>query len=239
MMFKFMESKEWKIKDFSFDELFRKYFPDTPEIYSVLIEQLDNLYKNGFKIDNNTGTEFAKWDELAFITNFRYSDINFLIGIYPNGTAGIISKVAIYTKKELLYPTTKQIEKLCNNTTIMNNTELYYNCTPENRSYWKNLEFKYELLVPNNTNFKFVFDLLKDITYGCENYDSTTDNFSKDEALNTLEYNIDLINKKLSSMKDCQIGDFLIGINDFKPEEVAYDPTVKDKISFYINEKEK
>lgn len=239
-MIKFMESKKWKIKDFSFDELFHKYFPDNPKIYDILVEQLDDLYKNGFKIDNNTGTEFPKWDELAYITNFRYSDINFLIGIYPNGIAGIISKVAIYTKKELLYPTTEQIEKLCSSTTIMNNTELYYNCMPENRSYGMGLKFKYELLVPDNTNFKFVFDLLKNITYGCENYDSTTDTFSKDEAIDALDANIDFINEKLSSFKNtCYIGDFLIGVNDFKPEEVAYDPTIKDRISFYINEKEK
>jgi len=237
-MIKFMESKDMNLKDFNFKNLLDKYFKDGSN-FDILIDPLNDLYKDMFWIDNNTNDKGPKSDELAFITNFRYGNINFLIGIYPIGTAGIISKVAIYTKKELLYPTTKQIEKLCNNTTIMNNTELYYNCAPENRSYWKNLEFKYELLVPNNTNFKFVFDLLKDITYGCENYDSTTDNFSKVEALNTLEYNIDLINKKLSSMKDCHIGDFLIGINDFKPEKVSYDFTSKDRISFYINEKEK
>lgn len=233
-MFKLVETEiiDHNKNDYSFKKLFDKYFKkDSNIVNDDIIKQLNYFYKHMFHIDNNTGTEI-KWDELAFITNFKYGDISFLIGIYPDGTTGIISEVGIYNRKELLYPFSKDIDNLCETTLIMKNTDMYYSNPTENRACINGIEYKYELLYPDNTNFKFKFNILNDITYGCDNYDATTNDFSKEEILDTLNFNISIINKRLSPFS--HIGDFLIGINDYNPKEVAYDPSVPDKFSFYI-----
>lgn len=230
-------------KDYTFKGLFTTHFKDAFTYDENIINILDALYKQKFFVRNEANNEVYTSCQLAFITNFRYNGTksntcDFLIGIYPDGTAGIICRIADYSKKDLLYPISKDIDFLCNNTTIMKNTELYYSreCgSDSNRStpLYK-FETKLVLLVPDNTNFKFTFDILDDICYGCECYDSTDENFDKDDILSTLEENVSIINKKLySTCGSCAIGDYLIGVNDhLNKVRRNIDPT---EFSFYIN----
>lgn len=246
--FKLMESKLIEEnKDFDFSDIFYKYdrFKSKQGMFKNIITQLNGLYKNNFWIDinhANSTKENDSDDQLVFITNFRYNDINFLIGIHSNNKtciAGIICTVALYTSEQLLYPYSEKIRYLCDNTMIMNNTSLYWRDAPGNNiEGFFGTKFKYELVVPNDKNFGFIFNTLDTIIYNCnkENFDPTSKYFSREETIRALELNINIINQKLGSNHLYRMGDFLIGINDYNPNEIINDSELPpDKFSFYIN----
>lgn len=229
-MFKLISFNELN-KNFSFKTLFSPY--ENKEFYNIdNIIFLDELKKDNFWVGDNTkdyrtSTSMQEQNQLLFITNFRYDKISFLIGIFPDTTTGIISKVMISKTKELISPLSRYINLLCDSTMLLRNTDLVY--YEHDRRCPVYFEYKNELLNPSDSRFKFTFDLLSDITYGYANEVANNgEEIPEEQLFEDIENNIPIINWKLKS-SNAHIGDFLIkaSSNDDELDTI-------NKIGFYL-----
>lgn len=244
-MFKCVVSKKIDNLDYNSDkspvrELFSKYDADTSE---SCINLLEELYACNFTLNISDKKSMNNNDEpncnsykptLAYITNFESSITNFLIGILRNGTAGIIVKEKVYKTKELIFPSSRDIDTLCGTSYIMNNADFLY--SSDERRWYSKVSTNIELIIPDKEKFNFTFKILSDLKYGTEVYDG--EDLPMQELRSIIEDNISIINEKLSSDKnDSHIGDFMIGINSRRFNEADnFIPAMEDEMDLYIRE---
>lgn len=165
-----------------------------------IINILDYLYENHFYLYTNSNEK----EQLKYVLDFSNEITDFLIGITKSGKCGIIGIIINCIDKNMIYPNSDIIDRLCKTSLLMKKAD----SLTDNYKSVSISRTDCELLYSANNNLGFSFDNVTDIIM--RNIE-----MNDKDCLKRIINNLNAINDKFGSDNyHSHIGNFIITVFD-------------------------